>query len=295
MYIILKLTMRNIKIFIRNRSAVFFSLLTVFIIIGLYAVFLGDMNVQTISSAVGREQPGIRWLVDSWIMAGILVVNSITVTLAVFGIMIEDERDKQLNSFLTAPLKRSQLVLSYLTAAIVVGIALSYLALLLALVYIVANGGEMLDRLSLLKVMGLIIYSVITSACAIFFITTYVKTSSGFSTMNTILGTIIGFVTGIYLPIGIVPETLQTIMKYLPPTHTAALMRQVMTQDALNKVFAGAPVEVYDSYTELYGIRLFRDGQEISPDIMLAFIGISGLFFLVLSIWRMRRRKLRSS
>lgn len=294
MYIIWKLTTRNIKLFLRNRSAVFFSLLSVFIIIGLYAIFLGDTNVQSIRNAIGSDVPGIRWLVDSWIMAGILVVNSITVTLAMFGIMIEDERDKHLSSFLAAPLKRSHLVLSYLFAAVIVGIMLSHLALVLAQIYIIANGGKMLDGLSLLKVMGLIVYSVTTSACIIFFITTWVKTSSGFSTMNTILGTIIGFITGIYLPIGIMPETLQTIMKYLPPTHTAALMRQIMTRDAISEVFADAPVEIYDRYTEMYGIRLFNEGQEIPAAVMLGFVGISGLFFLVLSIWRMRQRKLES-
>ncbi|HCD44303.1 MAG TPA: ABC transporter, partial [Lachnoclostridium sp.] len=34
---------RNLKLFFRDRSAVFFYLLSVFIIIGLYALFLGDV------------------------------------------------------------------------------------------------------------------------------------------------------------------------------------------------------------------------------------------------------------
>jgi multidrug/hemolysin transport system permease protein len=33
---------RNLKIFFKDKSAVFFSLLAVFIIIGLYALFLGE-------------------------------------------------------------------------------------------------------------------------------------------------------------------------------------------------------------------------------------------------------------
>lgn len=34
---------RNLKIFFRDKSAVLFSLLAIFIIIALYAVFLGDV------------------------------------------------------------------------------------------------------------------------------------------------------------------------------------------------------------------------------------------------------------
>ena len=58
----LNMAKRNIKVFFRDRSSVFFSLLAVFIIIALYAVFLGD----TITS--GNENvPGIDNLVNSWV------------------------------------------------------------------------------------------------------------------------------------------------------------------------------------------------------------------------------------
>ena len=36
---------RNMKIYLRDRSAVFFSLMTMIIIIGLMLLFLGDMKV----------------------------------------------------------------------------------------------------------------------------------------------------------------------------------------------------------------------------------------------------------
>ena len=36
-------SLRNLKLFFKDRAAVFFSLLAVFILIGLYALFLGDV------------------------------------------------------------------------------------------------------------------------------------------------------------------------------------------------------------------------------------------------------------
>jgi multidrug/hemolysin transport system permease protein len=74
------ITSRNLKVFFRDKSAVFFSLLAVFIIIGLYALFLGDVWVNSLT-----EVHDARFLMDSWIMAGLLAVTSVTTTMGAFG------------------------------------------------------------------------------------------------------------------------------------------------------------------------------------------------------------------
>ena len=51
---------RNITIFFRDKASVFFSLLSVLIIIGLYVLFLGDLMEQSMPDA-----PGVRFLMDS--------------------------------------------------------------------------------------------------------------------------------------------------------------------------------------------------------------------------------------
>ncbi len=45
---------RNLKVFFRDRAAVLFSLLAVFIIIGLYALFLGDVWMSELPAEGGR-------------------------------------------------------------------------------------------------------------------------------------------------------------------------------------------------------------------------------------------------
>ncbi len=289
---IFHLASRNVKVFLRDKTAVFFSLLSVFIIIGLYAIFLGNTTVRSLESSVGNNVEGVRWVVDSWIMAGILIVNSITVTLGVFGIMIDDESRKRMNGFLVAPISRGKLVGGYLLAAIVVGILLSILTLVLAEIYIVSNGGSVLSLTALLKALGLLIYNVLSSACIVFFLVSLVRTASGFSTLSTILGTIIGFITGIYLPIGVLPEALQTAIKFVPTTHAAALMRQIMMEASMDKVFSQAPQAIYSDFTKVFGVRIFFGDQEVMPGTMLLVIGAAGVVFLALSIIRMSRRKI---
>jgi multidrug/hemolysin transport system permease protein len=292
MAMLFHLASRNLKVYLRDRTAVFFSLLSVFIIIGLYAIFLGNTTVRSLENAVGKDVGGVRFLVDSWIMAGILVVNSITVTLGMFGTMIDDESKKRLSGFLVAPVSRSKLVYGYLLAAVAAGILLSVIALILAEIYIAANGGSLLTGAALLKVLGLLVYNVISSACMVFFLVSWFRSASGFSTLSTILGTIIGFITGIYLPIGVLPQALQTAIVFVPATHAAALMRQIMMETALDQVFKQAPPQIFEEFTQVYGVRIYLSQQEILPPVMLLVIGGSGLLFLILSVIRMSRRKL---
>ena len=80
---------RNLKVFFKDKSSVFFSLLAVFIIIGLYALFLGDVWTSSMSDIAG-----IRFLMDSWIMAGLLAVTSVTTTMGAYGIMVQDREKK---------------------------------------------------------------------------------------------------------------------------------------------------------------------------------------------------------
>ena len=81
---------RNLKLFFRDRSAVFFSLLAIFIIIGLYAVFLGD--VWLTDSMKDIEHADV--LMNSWLVSGLLAVASITTTMGAFGVMIDDKVKK---------------------------------------------------------------------------------------------------------------------------------------------------------------------------------------------------------
>ncbi len=46
---------RNLKMFFRDKTAVFFSLLAVFIVLGLYIVFLGDVWVDSFKEIKGEK------------------------------------------------------------------------------------------------------------------------------------------------------------------------------------------------------------------------------------------------
>ncbi|MGL4972906.1 MAG: ABC transporter permease [Culicoidibacterales bacterium] len=279
--------LRNLKIFFRDRSAIFFSLLAVFIIIGMYALFLGDVWTKSLADSGLKAT---RNLMDSWIMAGLLSVTSVTTTMGAFGIMIEDRAKKITKDFIVSPLSNKKLFVGYITSAIVIGLIMSLVTLLLVEIYLLANGGELMTLVTLLKVLGLIVVTTITNAAMVLFFVSFFQSNNAFSTASTIVGTIIGFLAGIYLPIGNLPDAVQFVVKLFPVSHAAALFRQVIMEQPIAVSFAGAPVSAVTEFKAFMGVELLFNDTVVSPWLSLMILAGTGVIFSGLAIWNLARK-----
>ena len=281
---IFSLVERHIKLYFRDKASVFFSMLSVLIIIGLYVLFLGEL-VKGSGSAAGDAA---RFLTDSWIMAGVIATATVTTTLGALGQMVDDLARKINRDFETAPIKRWMIVLSYILSSITIGILMSLFTFALAEVYIVIYGGEVVSFLAFIKMLGIIVLSTITSSSFLFFFVSLVKTMNAFSVISTIVGTLIGFLMGIYVPIGILPTAIQYVIKVFPPSHAASLMRQIMINEVIDLSYLST-----DTLQEL-GIRFFFGDTFLSPLVsILLLIGTTVVFFGI-SVWVLSKRKRES-
>lgn len=273
---------RNLKVFLRDRAAVFFSLLAVLIIIGLYAAFLGN----TLTSGM-EGVSGARFLMDSWIMAGLLAVASITTTLGAAGVIVDDKAKGIAKDFRCAPLKRGSIVGGYLLATVVVGTVLSAAGFVAAEIYIFANGGKLLTFGAALKALGLIVLSCLASGAMVSFVVSFLKTPNALAVASTIFGTLSGFLMGIYVPVSVLPGTVQTAVKAFPISHAAVLLRQVLMEVALAETFAGAPAEAAARFQEDLGVVFTYGGGVFSAAGSVAVLMGTTVVFFVLAVWRM--------
>lgn len=283
------LVKRNVKIFLRDRASVFFSLLSAIVVLMVYILFLGPQTVRGVENQFPGVS-GVSYLISSYLMSGIIVINSITVTLALFGNMIIDEQTKRIQGFLVTPINRFKLMLGYLMAAWAGGFILCMLTLVIAEGYVLTNGGSLLSLTGYLRIIGLTAFNVITTSSVMFFVISLIHSTGAFSTLSTITGTLIGFVCGIYVPISIMHPTIQTIAKLIPFTHNTVLMRQAYTEAARLEVFGNL---LSNDFTRVYGvddIELF--GMTFGPLGMILYVLGSSVLFLLLSYLFMRNRKL---
>jgi multidrug/hemolysin transport system permease protein len=286
------LTKRNMLIYFKDKSAVFFSLLSALIVIGLYAVFLADTNINAVEALISTDRQSIAYLVNCWVMAGIIVVNTVTVTLGVLGNMIEDEAENRLASFLVSPLSRTKIVLGYILSAFIVGNILCVGSFILSQLYIIETGGSLLKWDQTLKILGLIGVSIFSATSSVFFIVTFVRSRNAFALISTIIGTLIGFVAGVYIPVGVLAKPVQNFIECIPVFYSASLIREIFMADPIAIVFKGAPESVVANYLRKMGVIIHWNDVLVSNQIKIAIIFVSGAFFLVLSVIMMRQKKL---
>lgn len=254
------LVSRNNKVFLRNKILVFFSLLSVLILIGVYAIFLQKLQVDSINQYV-PVTPTIEVMVSEWMVAGLLSIIAMTTTLATFGIYIKDKESKITADFLVTEASRFKIQLSYVISSFIVGIIMTFIGLVCCEIFIVFIGGEFLSAIMMMKVFGILILAVLMSSMINLFIVLFVNTETAFSTVNTIIGTVLGFLCGIYVPMVALPNSVQTVIHFFPVSHITVLLRNAFMTESLEKVFAGNN-EFAESYMLNYGI-VYKIGDSI--------------------------------
>lgn len=285
---IFSLTKRNLLLFFRNKSEVFFSFLSVIIILGLYVLFLSDLQVQSIEAQVGKIE-GIKALVNSWVMSGLIAVSTVTLALGALGRIVADRQNNAINDFLVAPVKRNHVFMSYILSTLIITMIISLILIAIAEIYIVNSGGEFLSLILLLKVIGITLLCVLSSSLLMLFIVSFIKSEQTYSLASTIVGTMIGFVTGAYIPIGIMPKTLQIVSNVLPVSQGASLLRKVFLEGPLNEVFKDT--NVLNEYSKSQGVDLYLGNYELAFDFMILFIIGSIIIFSILNIIRFSKMK----
>ncbi|MBP3610316.1 MAG: ABC transporter permease [Lachnospiraceae bacterium] len=284
------LTKRNILVYIKDKSAVFFSMLSMMIVLMLMFFFLGDMNVNYVTELQelyggardsATDLKNADMLVQYWTLAGLMVVNSMTVTLTVVGTLVTDRVGNKLKSFYTAPVSRLTVALSYILSAIIVGFVLCTLVFVLYMGFIWCMGGEVLTLPTIGKVLVGTLVNVILFSVLMYLLALFVKSSSAWGGLATIVGTFVGFLGAVYIPVGSLPEGVTGVLKCLPILHAASIMRKFMCMDALEQAFAGVPEEVVKVYREVMGIDIVMQDTVLSTEVQLLFLAGCGIIVLI--------------
>lgn len=285
---IMALSIRNLRLFVRDKALVFFSFLSVIIILGLYVLFLGDIQVQNIRSMIQMDIPEIDALVYAWMLPGLIAVASITLSLGNMGRLVDDAQGENLNDFLVSPLKRTQLILSYLISSIIITSFISVCMFALSIVIVKLKGGPWLNLEQILQSLGIIVLLIISSALLSLYIASWVKTQNTYGVVNSMVGTFIGFVTGAYMPMGIMPVLVQNMFNILPVSLGASLLRQVYLSPILDTVFKNAPVEILSEYRYFQGVDLKVFGRILTPEFMYIGIFVSIVLLFILNFLRFK-------
>ncbi len=278
---------RNLKLYFRDKSAVFFSLLAVIISIGLYVLFLGDVYTKEISGNDGMTGYA-REIMDNWVMAGTIAAAGITVSLGVLGTVIEDRARKITKDFYVSPMKRSAMTAGYIICAYVVSVFMTMFTFLLSQMYMKLDGGSFLAAERIPKFLGvLLITDFAATGMMAFFVSLFQSSLQAYSTASTVVGTLVGFIMGIYLPIGMYPSFVQWIIKCFPISHGAVLLRKIMMEEVMERAFTGVPPEIAEEILKQleshFGVTYYFGDTVISEGVSVLVLLVTGTVFMVLA------------
>ena len=288
---LLAINKRNIGLYFRDYSAVFFSLLSMIIIIVLMVFFLGDINngdlLDAISLVPGRggdsDVKTIEQFSFLWTCAGILTINASTVTHAFYSNMIKDRTGNRLNSLFVMPVKRPVFVLSYVSAAWAAGVIMSIITLVATEIIGSFKGVPVLSVNTHLKLFLLIMLNNFVYSTIMFLLATIIKSQSAWSGIGIILGTLAGFLGGIYFPLGSMSDSMQKVVKCFPFIYGTSLFRKIMLGSIENTLFAGTPEIIRSEVDKTMGMDLFLGSSQLSQGGKAGILIAVGVVFIIFS------------
>lgn len=308
---------RNLLVYCKDKENVFYTFLSMLIIITMMLVFLGEMNIDMVKDVInymdkymqeshvpseylvpGLRNPALddanaRTLVLSLIIAGITIVNGISASMGMLSMMSWDEETGKLAGYYVAPISRFSLVSGYVISAIILSVIFSLFTVVVSELILLMTGGTVISFTLALKALGLIILNAFSTTALIFFITSLARTRSAYNGISTFVYTLSGFLTGMYVPMGIMPDIVVRVLAFVPMTQGSAWMRKEFTMEALKTTFAGLPKEAIDEYARMTGMNLKIGNKVCTPLMQFLLMLGSGILFMILSVIMMKKKNVR--
>ena len=242
----LALLKRNFTLYFRNRSGVFFSLLGALISFLLYIIFLQKNLTDSWS-----QLPNSTNLLNSWLMGGTLAVTGITTSFTALTQMVQDRENQVDQDLFLTDLGSWGLQASYLISSIVISFVMQlFMFVVMSLYFQEVPVWSQIAEVALIMLLSSVLSSLVNAILIHRF-----QSVDSLGKLATIVGTASGFLVGTYVPLGVLPNFAQLLMKCTPATYIASLYRQVFMKEQLADTFAGNS-DLLAEFQEKMGIEL---------------------------------------
>ena len=281
------LTLRNVKLFFKDKGMFFTSLITPIILLVLYATFLANVYKDSFTSAMpaGLEisEKLINATVGGQLFSSLLAVCCVTVSFCSNMLMVADKVTGARRDLTVTPVKRSVVALSYYIATEITTLIICLIATGACFIYL-ANAGWFLSGTDILYIL-LDIFLLTMFGTALSSIINFFLSSQGqISAVGTVVSAGYGFISGAYMPISQFGAGLQKVLSFLPGTYGTSLLRN----HALRGVFAemgdiGFPNEIINGIKDSVDCNLYFFGKNVSLSAM--YVILAGSAAVLISVY----------
>lgn len=287
-YTLYQLTLRNLKIFLKDKANVFFSLMAPLIILLLYVLFLGDVQVKNITgyipAGVSVSEKALKAYVDSWMLSGVLAIACISVSLSANSVMVQDKTRGILRDGMASPVKRGVITAGYFFYNFIVTVIICTFVYFICMIYLAASREWYLSAADVFGIFGVILLSAVSATLITVCICGFLKTEAQHGGFVGIMSAILGFLIGAYMPMSIMPKAAQYISCVIPGSHSAGLFKYFLMTGPLNDLGDYLPPEVTDNMAYAFTMKVNMFGTYVGADIMSVYLAASIILFGVINL-----------
>lgn len=287
------LTIRNVRIFFKDKATFLTSLITPVILLVLYVTFLRGVYTDSLMSALPEGFEVSKELLNSvtlsWLVSSILGVSSVTVAFCSNTIMAQDKVSGRINDLLVTPVKRSNIAIGYYIANFITASIVCLFVLIIGLIMLAVSGWYLsLSDIGfiLLDVLGCVFFG--TSLAAL--VGQFVNSQGGIGAVSSLVSSMYGFLCGAYMPISQFADGIQHFVAFIPGTYGTVLLRNHFMSGALAEITKDLPVEVLEGIRTAFDNTIFFFDNEVSVGGQYAVLYISSAVILTLYVVTSSRR-----
>lgn len=254
MHTVFALWKRGLKAFIRNRTGLIFSLIFPFFFVYVFgAIFKNDFIENPIA----------------YMLSGVIITTVFESSLNLASSTVDDMVSGFMKEVLVSPAKRLAVAMGQLLSAATVSTLQGILILVIGL-FIGIKFTSWTTPIFILCAM--ISVGLVFSGVGLF-LATKVRSGQTFQIVKTAITMPLTFISGAYIPLSLLPNTLRYIAYINPMTYATAFFRMIVLEKT--------DLSTADLVKE--GLAIDINGFIVTPFMSFAVIVAIGILFLILS------------
>jgi len=245
---------RGLKAFIRNRTGLIFSLIFPFFFVYVFgAIFKNDFIANPIA----------------YMLSGVIITTVFESSLNLASSTVDDMVSGFMKEVLVSPAKRIAVAMGQLLSAATVATVQGVLILIIGLFI----GIKFTTWTTPIYILFAMIFVGLAFSGVGLFLATIVRSGQTFQIVKTAVTMPLTFVSGAYIPISMLPDTLKYVAYLNPMTYATAFFRMIV----LEKTNLSTAELVKE------GLAIDINGFVVTPIMSFAIIVTIGFIFLILS------------
>ena len=279
---------RHLKLFIKNPANIVLSFLSSVVILSLYFLFIRDFTIKAVSD-YGFISDYNELFVDRLMTSGLLIVIGATSVLSIIFIFVKDRYSGTIKDFMVTPLSSYKIIYSYFIAAFLISMIITMIVYIGIEIFFYISYQSVPTTIIIIKSITTLFFSNLIASLLILVIALGIKSFTSFSTFETLYGVVIGFFTGVYIPIGYYPTIVRNIFFYFPLCQTTSILRNIQTSSVVDSILENYPESQHSILYETFGVHLTFQNESISlPDqwkmVMILFLLLNVILLFIISI-----------